>query len=121
MNLDIQIPIALGHLAMGADGFPKVFPDIAPMDTPYPYITFSYVGGVPISTFCGDAPVNSRIQFNVWAQTRLQANAIAEAISALVTEPPFRAVSQARPVAEYNAVTKARGSRLDFSFWYRKD
>ena len=120
MDLDVQLPQALaGVVPRDAAGRPRVFPDVAPMDCPLPYITFSYVGGQSITTFCGNLPVNSRIQFNVWSKTRLEANRTIRELGKIVTAPPFRAVAQGEPAAEYDPATKDRGARQDFSFWIK--
>lgn len=118
MNLDVEIPRALVTVVpLDAGGFPSIYPDIAPMDAVLPYVTFSYVGGQSVTTFCGNLPVNTRLQFNAWAKTRLEANRVIREVGKIVTAPPFRAVAQGEPVAEYEPVTKDRGMRQDYSFW----
>lgn len=118
MNLNIELPKALADVvSRDDDGYPRVYPDVAPMACPMPYITFTTVGGQSVTTFCASARVNTRVQFNVWATTRLEADRVMDAIARIVTEPPFRAVPQGEPAAEYDQVTKDRGTRQDFSFW----
>lgn len=123
MNLDIELPRVLADLLpRNAQGHPRVYPDVAPMEAAneMPYIVFTTVGGQSVSTLCGNNPVNSRIQFNVWARTRLEANRIMQAIGGIVTAPPLRAVAQGEAANEYDAITKDRGTRQDFSFWYKR-
>lgn len=120
MNLDVLLPQALAHLVPRDAGKPRVFPDVAPMDTATPYITFAYVGGQPVSTLAGNNPINVRLQFNVWSKTRLEANEVIRGIGEVLTQPPFRAVSQGEPAAEYEPVTKERGARQDFSIWLQE-
>lgn len=98
----------------------RVYAELAPQDTPYPYITYQQVGGVPTNTLCGNSNgQNARVQVNVWAKTREQANTLMRAVEVIVTSTPFRGVSLGSLVAEYNAPTHGRGARQDFSIWYR--
>lgn len=97
-----------------------IYPDTAAQGTPYPYVVFMQVGGTPSNALCGNSDgQNARIQFNVWASTRDDASTIMRAVEAVLTQPPFRAVSLGSLVAEYNAVPKAYGARQDLSFWFR--
>jgi hypothetical protein len=115
VSLDTDIVEALDGLAAGG-----IFATLAPQNTPYPFITYQRVGGVPTNTLAGESNgQNARIQFNVWAYTLDEALTIMAALKVIVTTTPFRAVSLGEPVAEYNAPTKGRGARQDFSFWHR--
>lgn len=116
MSIEERLTTTLGPMFSGS-----FWPDIAPQDCPYPYCTYQQVGGVPVNALCGDSNVNARIQFNVWAATRDEASTLMKALAVVVTEAPFRAVSQGGLVAEYNAVTKGRGARRDFSFWFTQE
>lgn len=114
--MTIETDIEAAIKALGYD----VWTDTADLDTPLPYVTYIQVGGAPTNALCGNADgQNARIQFNVWAKRRSEANTMMRAIEAVLTEPPLRGVSLGSLVAEYNAPTKARGARQDISFWYR--
>ena len=97
-----------------------MYPDTAPLETPYPFVTYQQVGGVTPYTMAGKPDgSNARIQINAWAVTREQANTLMHAIETIAAADPFRAVPIGALVAEYNAATKGRGARQDFSFWFR--
>lgn len=116
--LEMVLPSALGGLLpLDPQGYPRVYPDQAPMETPLPYIVFTAVGGQPVSTLAGDNPINVRMQFNVWSESRLEANDLMAKIGKIVTAEPFRAVSQGMPVVDHDDRTKDYGARQDFSFW----
>jgi hypothetical protein len=94
-------------------------PDTAPAAIVYPFAIYQQVGGIPISTFCGDATRrrNAVLQFWVWSKTRNECNTLMHALHAVLTEAPFRAVSQSGLMAEYNEVTRTYGAVQRFSFW----
>jgi hypothetical protein len=113
VSLESDIIAAIGPLVAN-----RVYPDVAPLNVAIPYITYSRVGGVPTNTLAGDSNgQNARIQFNFWHTRRSEVNDLAKAVKGVLTETPFFAVSLGEPVAEFNAVTKDRGARQDFSFW----
>lgn len=115
MSFEPALVTALSALVGG-----RAYADLAPQDTPYPFITYQQIGGVPTNTLAGNSDgQNARVQVNAWAQTREQANTLMRSIEIVVTAEPFRAVSLGSLVAEYNAPTRGRGARQDFSFWYR--
>ena len=98
----------------------RVYPDMGPQDLSKPYCIFQRVGGVPSFTFCGNTDgQNARIQFWVWAKTREESTALLQQVEAVVTQAPFRAVSQGSQISQYDAPTKLYGAFQDFSFWYR--
>lgn len=115
MSFEPALATALAALVSG-----RAYPDFAPQDTVEPFITYQQVGGVPTNTLAGSSNgQNARVQVNVWAKTREQANTLMRSVEAIVTAAPFRAVSLGNLVAEYNSPTHGRGARQDFSFWYR--
>lgn len=114
MSIETDIEAAIS--ALGYD----VYPDVAPISTPYPYVTYSQVGGQPTDALCGNANgQNARIQFNTWSLRRSEASTMMRAIESALTSAPLRAVSLGSLVAEYNSPTKAHGARQDLSFWFR--
>lgn len=99
---------------------PRVFPDVAPLDTERPYITWQQIGG--------DAPVyveavalnqrNAFVQVNCWADTRAQANALSQQVEqALVTATTMQAQPQSALIAAHDEDTDRRGAQQDFSIW----
>ncbi len=98
----------------------RVFPDIAPLDTPLPYITFQQIGGEALGYVENTVPdaKNGRFQVDVWAQTRSQCAALALQIeAALVQSAAFQARAVGAPANQYEPDTKLYGSLQDFSVW----
>lgn len=98
----------------------RLFPDEAPADTPLPYATYSQIGGRPFTFLAGLADKrNGRFQFNVWAKTRDEANALMRAIADVLE---LDDVLQGTPLGELAATlepeTKLRGATQDFSIWF---
>lgn len=99
---------------------PRVYPDIAPEGEPRPYITWQRVGGSAVNFIDATVPSkkNARVQVNVWADTRLEADDLAAQV-----EDTLRAVLALQttvlgaPTAVYEPETKLKGSMQDFSFW----
>ncbi len=113
MSIETEIKAALS--ATFGD---RVFPDTAPAQTLKPFCTFQQVGGVPSNSLCGNTDKqNARVQFNVWADTREQANMLMRTIEAMLTESSFGGVSQGSLIAIYDEPTRTRGARQDLSFW----
>jgi hypothetical protein len=98
----------------------RVFPDIAPEGTARPYITWQQVDGVPVNFLEGGVPgtKNVRMQVNVWADTRLDASALADQVEdALRQVAALQTTVLGSAVAVYEPDTKLKGSMQDFSFW----
>lgn len=110
----------------------RVYPDIAPDLTIRPYITYQQVGGKSVNFLAQGAEVqsgsppsplypnkaNTRMQINVWADTRAQASALAKQVEdALRALTALQTTVEGAPIAIYEADTKLRGSMQDFSFW----
>jgi hypothetical protein len=103
---------ALSHLAGG-----RIFPDLAEVDTPTPYITYQVVGGEPLNFLTGDRPDKQRvrIQVNVWATRRIEASE-----TGMLVEDALRSVTALQVevatgrVATYDEPTDRRGVMQDF-------
>lgn len=99
---------------------PRVFPDVAPLSTPRPYITYQQIGGDDLA-FVDDTLPNTRspeVQINYWADTRTAAKALAlQTRDALMVSPAM----QARPIGgivdDFDDDMQRYGSRQDFSIW----
>lgn len=116
MTIESEVFAALQGLVDG-----RVFPDVAPEDTPVPYITYQAVGGEPVNLLTGELPgkTNTRMQVNVWASTRLAASEIGAQV-----ENVLRSANALQPdvltgrTATYDDTTRYRGTTQDFSLWY---
>lgn len=98
----------------------RMFPDLAPAETPRPYIVYQEISG--------EAPIfleravpskkNGRFQISVWSNTRAEAAAIGLQIEEAMT---LATAFQAKPIggrsAAYDEDTELRGSRQDFTIW----
>lgn len=107
---------ALEKLPVGG----RVFPDIAPENTPKPYITWQQVGGEPINFIDATVPSkkNARIQVNVWDLTRFGAAGLAVQVEdTLRGTAALQTTVLGAPRSIYEPDTKLKGTRQDFSFW----
>lgn len=98
----------------------RVYPDVAPELAVRPYITYQQVGGTAVNFLAQSVPnkKNSRVQVNVWADTRAQAAQIAGQVEdALRMMSALQTTVLGAPVATYEADIPIRGTRQDFSFW----
>ncbi len=101
----------------------RVYPDIAPTNTPRPYITWQQIGGMAVSwTDKAITPGgNAWVQINIWADSRLQAGALRKQVEdALIQFNGF----EARPLTagtashEPDITPPAYGFNQDFDVWY---
>jgi len=98
----------------------RVFPDIAPLDTVKPYVTFQSVGGAPTNYLSGDRPDKQhvRMQVNVWAERRMEASELG-----MLVEDAMRSANHLQVevltgrVATYDEPTNLRGTMQDFSLF----
>lgn len=101
---------------------PRVFPDVAPVGTVKPYITWQQIGG--------DAPLfadqtapskrNADVQVNVWGGTRAEVNAMSIAAQNALCYPPtseFCATPTGAFVATYDDDNLVYGAQQDFTMW----
>lgn len=99
----------------------EVYPDVGGDEAKLPYITYSTVGGQPVNFVDGALPDrrNARVQINVWAETRLEASALAEQVEGVIRQLAGAATEVlTSAISTYDEETKARGTRQDFSIWY---
>lgn len=117
MTIETAIYAALKSLVNN-----RVYRDLAPQTvTDLPRITFQQVGGAAVN-FLEGAPVpskkNSRIQINVWAERRDDANALARQVAdALRAVPALHTTVLGEFIAVYEPDTFLYGTIQDFSFW----
>lgn len=99
---------------------PRVFPDVAPLTTARPYITWQQVGGEAL-VFTDDTVPDARnanIQINVWADTRLAATTLALQVeAALIVASTLQARATGALIAAHDEDTDLRGCLQDFSIW----
>lgn len=116
MTIEEQVGPILQALVGG-----HAYPDVAPVNTPIPYITFQAVGGEPTNFLSGENPglSNARMQINVWAKTRIEASSLGAQV-----EDAMRAATYLQPevltgrIATYDETTTYRGTMQDFSLNY---
>lgn len=100
----------------------RAFPDVAPLSTPRPYITYQQVGGSAWNYIEGAFPGkrHARMQINVWGDSREQVNALARQIEEALVESPMRFYVEGALVATTNTDVKPHlyGTRQDFSAAY---
>ena len=120
MALEADLFACLGSLVGG-----RVFPDIAPIGTQRPYITYQQVGGDAVSYDDAALPDigNALVQINVWADNRLSAVMVARlAESALISCASF----VARPTGAFVSRVQEDiepvlyGTLQDFSIWCQR-
>jgi hypothetical protein len=100
----------------------NVFPDTAPQNVTYPFLTYQQVGGRPSNSMNGNTDgQNAWIQFNVWCDRatggRASASTLMRQAEAILTSSPFYGVSLGQLVAIYDILTETYGARQDISFW----
>lgn len=98
----------------------RVHPDTAPDVPIFPYITYQQVGGTALWFMDRAKPSHkhARMQFNVWARTRAEANQIAREIEDRLMTGSFEAAPYGGIVALYEEKLKLYGTRQDFGVWY---
>lgn len=99
---------------------PRVFPDVAPIQTQRPYVTYQQIGGSPINYVSGEVPTtrHAMIQVNVWADSRVTASALALQIdAALRSATNFQCKVDSEIFAEHDEDLDRYGASQDFSIW----
>lgn len=98
----------------------RVFPDVAPLSTARPYITWQQVGG-DAPTFVDNTLPSTRnalIQVNVWSTTRAEATALMLQVeAALIASTALQARPNSALIAAHDEDTDLRGCMQDFSIW----
>lgn len=104
-----------------AAGCERVSPDVAPVGTARPYVTYQQVGGDVLNPVANVPPGrrHGEMQIKVWADTRAEAVALMRAIEdAMRAATAFQAKPIAGFVAEHDADIPVYGCRQDFSCWH---
>jgi hypothetical protein len=97
----------------------RVYPDIAPVGTTLPYITYQQVGGKPVNFLGAESSdkKNARMQINVWSASRLQAALISRSVEDYLVLTPLFGSVEGGSIASYEPRLKLYGTMQDFSFW----
>jgi hypothetical protein len=98
----------------------RCFPDVAPVTTVKPYITYIQIGGEAISYVENTLPdrKNGRFQVNVWADTRASASTVMLQVeAAMVQSSTFQARAVSAPSSDYDNDMLTYGSMQDFTVW----
>ncbi len=114
MTIETSLKSVVGPLLTGG-----LWPDVAPYTTTTPYATYTQVGGDAINYLNGAVPGRryARIQINVWAKTREQANTVMGTIEDAVRASPLNATVLGALIARYNEIDGNRGAQQDFGFF----
>lgn len=98
----------------------RVFPDVAPIGTTRPYVTYQQIGGRSIAFMDKTLPSkkNGYFQINVWADTRATAASLTLQIdSELRLSALFQAAPQSEPIADQDPDLNLYGTIQDWSIW----
>jgi len=99
---------------------PRVYPDLAPINTATPYVTWQGIGGASIR-FIDNAAGDKRnvlVQVNVWSTTRAEALSLARAIEdALCAAADMQADPMGEPISIYEDETQLYGCHQRISIW----
>ncbi|WP_349743926.1 DUF3168 domain-containing protein [Roseateles cavernae] len=101
MTVEIQLTALLKTLC------PNVYPDEAPVATPKPYVTYQGFGGPSLRNLDKTPADKCKhfIQINVWAVSRLGANALARQIEdAMCAATVFNAQEEGLPIWDRDPV-----------------
>ena len=100
----------------------RVFPDVAPMNTTRPYITYQKVGGQAFNYLESVHPQkrHARVQVNCWGNTRKEVAALARSVEVALVESALKAYVEGAVVDLYESDVSPPlyGTRQDFSSSY---
>jgi len=99
---------------------PRTFPDVAPLNTVPPYVTWQGLGGDTIY-YTDNTPADKRnpyLQVSVWSKSRLEAlTLIRQVEAALASTNKFTATPESEPMSTYEDDTKLYGAIQRFDIW----
>ena len=96
----------------------RCFPDLAPLSTVRPYITYVQIGGEAISYLDNTVPDGKigRFQINVWGDTRASVSALMLQVeAAMIQATAFQARPLSAPSSDYDHDSLVYGAMQDFS------
>ena len=115
MTVEASIYAALAPLVAN-----RVFPDLAPLKTVRPFITYSQVGGETLAFLENTLPdkKHGRFQIDVYADSRAACAAVALQVETVMTAAAaFQARAIGAPVSDYEPDVSIFSSMQDFSVW----
>ena len=98
----------------------RVYPDVAPVGTVTPYVTWQAIGGYAVRFLDGSAPDkrNTLMQINVWSKTRIEAiNLIRQIEDAVCASSLWQAVPQGEAISTFESDTQLYGSIQTIDIW----
>lgn len=99
---------------------PRTFPDVAPLGTAAPYVTWQGQGGSTVY-YTDNTPADKRnpyLQVNVWGRSRLEALTLIHQVeAALAAATVFTATPEGEPMSTYERETGLYGSIQRFDMW----
>lgn len=98
----------------------RTFPDVAPIGTVAPYLTWQQLGGANLRYLDNSAPDkrNVLLQVNAWSKTRTEATALIRQIEdALCASALFIAVPEGEALSTFEPDTLLYGSLARFSIY----
>lgn len=113
MTIEAEIYSALKGLVGN-----RCFPDLAPLSTVRPYITYVQIGGEAISYLDNTVPDGKigRFQINVWGDTRASVSALMLQVeAAMIQATAFQARPLSAPSSDYDHDMQVYGAMQDFS------
>lgn len=115
MTIETSLVAVVGPLLSS-----RFYADSAPSAATLPFGTYQQIGGETVEFFSDADPglYNARIQINVWATTREEANTLMRAIVAAMRPTPLRGRPIGALIARFDDITNTRGAQQDFSFWH---
>lgn len=96
----------------------RCFPDLAPLSTVRPYITYVQIGGEALSYIDNTIPdgKHGRFQINVWGDSRASVAALMLQVeAAMIQATAFQARPVSAPSSDYDHDMLVYGARADFS------
>ena len=99
---------------------PRVYPDVAPMNTVKPWVTWQGLGGRTMRMLNNTAADkrNTLMQINVWSTSRLEANTLMRAIEdALCASTSLTVRPEGEPLSTYEEDTLLYGALQRFSIY----
>jgi hypothetical protein len=115
MSIESTLFTLLGPLAAN-----RVYPDLTPENPTFPLIVYQQVGGTAgwyVENAMPDKK-NARIQINVWAKTRVEANTLARLIELTICQSTLIAEPYGALTALYDDTLKIFGTRQDYGIFY---
>lgn len=116
MTLESSLCAVIGPLV--AD---RIFPDVAPIDTPRPYVIYQQIGGQALHYVDDLIPDkgNAEVQIGVWGESRAAVSALSRQIDdALRLSTLFQAESVSALTAVHEPDLALYGAEQDFSIWH---